>query len=111
MLPVTAPLRLAPAESAGSVVLVLSDAWAVLVAAGFCNWMAVTLTPIWLPVGKYPLTFGVDNEATLGVFKFFTPGILFTSVEVVATVVIDGFMLVAVAASGFWTASGSDAQH
>jgi hypothetical protein len=90
-----------------SVVLLLSDAVVALAAAGFGNWMAVTLTPIWLPVGKYPSTFGVDNEATLGVFKLCTPGVFFTAVEVVAAVFVDGFMLVALAAPGFWTARPS----
>jgi hypothetical protein len=64
--------------------------------------MAVILTLIWLPVGKYPGACGVDPEATLGAFKLCIPVAFFTAVEVAVAGAVDGFVLVAMAASDFW---------
>lgn len=106
VLPVTTPLRLAPAESVGFVpLLLLRVAEAVLVAAGLGNWMAVILTLIWLPVGKCAGAFGVDTEEILEALKLCAPTALFTAFEVVALVAVVNFMLVAVAVLGFWAAS------
>jgi hypothetical protein len=107
VLPVTGPLRLPTSEIGGVVMFLLSDVEAVLAAAGLGNWMVVTLTLIWLPVGKCPGACGIDTEVTFGTFKLCTPVAFFTAVEVVAIVVVDGFTLDAVVAPDFWTARPS----
>ena len=94
VLPVIVPLRLAPSESMGLLVLLLSDGGVVIVVVGLGGWMPLTLTPTWLPTCKCPDAFVADTEATIGLHKFWVPIMFLIIAEALVAVDINESMRV-----------------